>query len=109
MTTDEQRAAWRRVTEAATPGPWYNGPDDLIGGFCVGTEDSPPSRWTAARLIADFPRQEDAAFIAAARNALPALLADADTLARVRTELKAGLEGEPLAAMGRVLKLIGGV
>ena len=53
--------------------PWFAHENDLIGGWCVMGEDKPPSESHAD--VADFTSPNEATFIAAARNALPRLLA----------------------------------
>lgn len=56
------------AAQAATDGPWFATPDDLVGGWCVRTVDAPPSTGRG-RTVADFMRREDALLCAAARNA----------------------------------------
>jgi hypothetical protein len=69
---------------AATDGPWYTQPNDLIGGWCVRIKDTPPSEGPGE--VASFTRKEDAAFIAAARVDLPALVAEIEQLrAKIKT------------------------
>ncbi len=75
------RAALRRLANAATPGPWRVDRNaaacDEVNGCDV---DGPPPPLLDRRT---FGRYEDAAFIAAARDALPALL---DALAAAEAE-----------------------
>jgi len=54
--TAEQMAEWRRLTEAASPPPWV------------------------ADFLPEFDRWENQVFIAAARTAMPALLAECERL-----------------------------
>lgn len=69
---------------AATDGPWYAHADDLIGGWCVRTVDTPPSEGPGE--VASFIREEDAALIAHARADLPALVAEIEQLrAKIKT------------------------
>lgn len=63
MIPKEQLAAWRAVTAAATGGPWSN----RIG---IGPCD----------YIVKAERSDDAAFIAASRTAVPALLDEVERL-----------------------------
>lgn len=82
--TPEQRQQWRALADGATEGPWeaardrdnwivgdlWNGLNGMVGGFAAG----------------GGPQAEaDAAFIAAAREAVPALLADLEA-AEARAE-----------------------
>lgn len=70
----------QELTDKATPLPWYANVDDLVGGWCVQNVDLPASQVNRettphARYIADFVMTEDdAAFIAAARSLVPALV-----------------------------------
>jgi len=68
----------------ATAGPWYMQPNDLIGGWCVRTVDTPPSEGPGE--VASFIREEDAVFMAHARVDLPALVAEIEQL---RAKIKA--------------------
>jgi hypothetical protein len=63
---------------AATPGPWFGHADDLIGGWCVRTVDTPPSEGPGE--VASFIREEDADLIANAPTDLAALIAEVDWL-----------------------------
>lgn len=85
MIAQKQLDKWRRLADAATPGEWwldfrqvFNGEVPYIN-VCVTTD---------AADIAGLGEQEecqaDAAFIAAAREAVPALL---DEVERLRAEL----------------------
>lgn len=76
--TPEQMGEWKRLCEAATPGPWeakdYGSEAELVcgrGGLYAYWIDP----------MGDF-RAEDARFIAASRTALPALLAEVERLER---------------------------
>lgn len=51
----------------STPGPWYAMRDDTIGGWCVRTTPDPPSS-DKGRYVASFVTEEDARFIAEARE-----------------------------------------
>lgn len=86
MTTAEQRAAWTKLAEAATKGPWevwtsnsfrrITGPSRVDGGVLSGTvqrSDGQPD-------LCGEKRDDDLAFIVAAREAVPALLADVEAL-----------------------------
>ena len=84
MTTDIDLDAIRRLTEAATPAPWTAHPDGLVWPERIGDPVS------GSVLV------EDAEFIAAARSAVPALLAEVrrmraewDRLVNERAELLA--------------------
>jgi len=80
--TDEQREELGRLEKAATPGPWESGgstptPGEVWiweqTGHHPGDPDAPDTRIACCGA-------PDAALIAAARNALPALLAEVDAL-----------------------------
>lgn len=62
--TPDRLAELKRLCEAATPGPWEANMDQV---WCDG--------W-----LADVHRDENAAFIAAARTALPGLIAEVERL-----------------------------
>lgn len=75
-------AELRRLAEAATPGPWWNGIDDLEGIVAPQNPGGnvvciPPKRNMYSSLEA-WP--DNAAYIAAACNAVPALLNEIDAL-----------------------------
>ena len=72
---------------AATDGPWYAHADDLIGGWCIRTVDTPPSEGPGE--VASFIRKEDAALIAHARADLPALVAEVEHLRATVSFLRA--------------------
>jgi len=98
--SDADRARWRALAEAATPGPWW--PDHR----CVGVGSDDPSQgeaaglgwevlrdrgtreraWPEPSLRGTFARGWDAHFVAEARTALPALLDEND---RLRATLEA--------------------
>lgn len=77
---------------AATPGPWYAHADDLIGGWCVRTVETPPSEGPGE--VASFIREEDARLIAHARVDLEALVAEVEQL-RAKTRTLNALLGVP--------------
>lgn len=47
---------------------WYAKPNDLIGGWCVGTDELPPSKASVAPLVADFISEAVARHVAALHN-----------------------------------------
>ena len=77
--TDDELKELRRLADAATPGPWYAGHSYEQGdpGTYVGQEND----WRIIVCDDQEPRVEDAAFIAAAREAIPKLL---DEIKRLR-------------------------
>ena len=89
MTTQEQRAEWSALEQAATPGEWFaeRVPFKDTDAACIDN--------TERRIITLYPplenRHADAAFIAAARTAVPQLLADVDALQAERDALAAEL------------------
>jgi hypothetical protein len=82
MITDEQRAGWQRLCDAATEGPWRNnhftkdeeGPasNSVVSGLLVVVK----SWGFELELLSPKQHKANADFIAAAREALPALLAE---------------------------------
>lgn len=84
MTAEELTAIKARLA-AATAGPWYLQPNDLIGGWCVRSVNSPPSEDPGT--VADFILEQDAAFIAAARRDVEQLIAEVEYL-RAQTQRK---------------------
>lgn len=78
--TPEQLAAWRALTDAATPGEWAQRADRPRFVF---VECSP-----AALVAAEAGVEADAAFIAAARTAMPRLLALAEEHEALRREVE---------------------
>jgi hypothetical protein len=60
-----QLAVERKVAKEAKPGPWFVRKNDLIGGWCVLTEDAPPSSLAGRdSYVADFTGELAAAHIA---------------------------------------------
>lgn len=81
MTAEERKAACE-ACEQATPGPW--GLEDEVNAHCMvtrGLDASGAFVYIADTAYSD--NEADARFIALARTALPAALADAERLARV--------------------------
>ena len=74
MITDEQLQEWQAVTDAATPEPWEEVAEN--GAWWMATVSD---EINAPYIIADTTEMAggDAAFIIAARVAMPALLAEA--------------------------------
>ncbi len=70
--TDEQLQEWQAATDAATPGPWS---DDGEGIYSDATGEMIGDTWGPDAY-------ENAAFIIAARTAMPALLAEAAKVRR---------------------------
>jgi hypothetical protein len=104
MSTAEQRQEWARLAEAATTAPWtveageYSGKDWLIGIVAVhlgGSMDGQSYAVTTDHVHAselDGDARTDAAFIAASRAAVPALLADVDRLTGDNAALSEALD-----------------
>lgn len=60
----------RDLAQAATPGPWFNCLNDLIGGRMISTVDQPASQLSTRRdggavVVADFLLDKDAVYISA--------------------------------------------
>jgi hypothetical protein len=68
--TDEQLQEWQRLADEATPGPWEN--------WTIEDDGNRQDEWSAVGPVhADMQGAvKDAAFIAAARTAVPALVAE---------------------------------
>ena len=125
--TDAEAAEWAALAERATEGPWVVDSDGSIGapmaGFVCGEDGHPrldcSECGTRVCHTSVMPGEPDAAFIAAARTAVPRLLADRERLtaenARMRqvAELRVGtwrdtaarLEGERDRARGTAATL----
>jgi hypothetical protein len=87
MITDEQLAQWRALVDAATPGPWSEREDSEAPAWRVIWSDD-YSGLDVARVVPWMTHVEfNAAFIAAAREAVPALLDEVERLRRVETQL----------------------
>ena len=65
----------RALEAAATPGPWHGGGDGAL------SRDQTINGRTSCSPVASFGSTPDAHFVAAARNALPALLDVAEAIA----------------------------
>jgi hypothetical protein len=65
----------RERAEAATPGPYYVQPNDLIGGFMVRDEAEPPSTGHG-RDVGDFMTVDDCRHIASWHPAVALAVAD---------------------------------
>ena len=76
--TAEQLAEWRRLAEAASPGPW-NGDDEWASGYIVAENGDD---------VADGVLVRNIPFIVAARDAVPALV---DEVERLRAELESAV------------------
>jgi len=125
--SDEEAAEWERLAAGATEGPWVVDQDGSIGapmaGLVCGEAGHPrpdcSECGTRVCHTSVMPGEPDAAFIAAARTAVPRLLADREWLmaenARMRqvAELRVGtwrdtaarLEGERDRARGTAATL----
>lgn len=68
--TQDELDRWEALANAATPGPWVLVDRDILGGY----EVHAPDDWTVFGY--NGPERTDAAFIAAARDAVPALIAE---------------------------------
>ena len=64
--TDINIAELRAIAKAATPGAWFAKANDLIGGWCVGTCEEPPSECAdfGSSNVADFANEADATYFA---------------------------------------------
>jgi len=83
--TPEQLAEWKRLADAATEGPWASveiSPEDKEWGACEITAGD----GYVSTMICGV---DNAAFIAASRNAVPALIAEVERLTAEREDLKA--------------------
>lgn len=91
--TVEQLAEWDRLASEATSGPWTDG--EGFGYFCVSTQGE--ACFGSCGCCVEPMSQLDAAFIAAARTAVPALIARVRELEWELATLK------DAASQGRVL------
>lgn len=77
--TDDEIATLKRLERAATPGPWETAPMETTDNFNVISPDGYDDPWYICQcdsFAADASSENNAALIAAARNALPKLLAE---------------------------------
>ena len=89
--SDARVAELRALSEAATPGPWWHS----AGGTWIGTQaknTGDPGIFIARDGIHPRRAKSNCAFITAARNALPALLADLADARQECARLRAALE-----------------
>lgn len=84
---------------AATPGPWFARPNDLIGGWCVRIVDTLPSEGPGE--VADFIREEDARFIAHALQDIEVLLAEVEYLRGERDAVVTWLQELSASSLNR--------
>jgi len=87
MSTEQQRQQWQELAAAATPGDWQFGGYHDLDDYDVHVFDG-----DNVTYIAQSCYDIDAYFIAAARAAVPQLLADVDALQAERDALAAELE-----------------
>ncbi len=95
--TDAEAAEWARLADAATEGPWVVDQDGSIGAPMAGLvcgEDGHPRPdcsecGTRVCHINVMPGEPDAAFIVAARTAVPRLLAEREALTTDLAEARA--------------------
>lgn len=73
MITAEQLAEWKKITEAATEGPWTY--DTCYGVAFISAAKNKPIAHAVDYLVPD-----NATFIATARTAMPLLLAEVERL-----------------------------
>lgn len=86
MSTEQQRQQWQELAAAATPGDWQFGGYHDLDDYDVHVFDG-----DNVTYIAQSCYDIDAYFIAAARAAVPQLLADVDALQAERDALAAEL------------------
>lgn len=95
MTTQEQRAEWSALAQAATSGAWKPRISELTTDHEVTVYDADYDCTGVVAVCNSGLRYDDnepnAAFIAAARTAVPALLADVDALTAENANAKAAL------------------
>jgi len=106
--TKNERQEWQRLADAATPGPWRAGREDMVtyhgiygSSFKAVYWDDPeaemhmghtlPGLISEAYDAGEVDCRDNAGFIAAARTAVPSLLAALDTLEAERDQARAGL------------------
>lgn len=98
MSTADERAIWKALAEGATGGPW-EAAQGASGGWWV----EQPNTATICDVDCDYSGHPgaDAEFIAAARTAVPALLADVERLERELAKERARHELHGLLAEER--------
>lgn len=89
MITDDQIKTWGELVAAATTGPWE--PCGANGGRCIcGLVWANPHVPLQGEDMEPSPTADDAAFICAARVAVPALVTEVERLRDENTKLRAG-------------------
>jgi hypothetical protein len=98
MITDEQIAEWKRLADAATSGPWKHDDsysDRVCNGLCgdqfeysEGSLTGLIERHGNCSTVSNVEERRDVAFIAAARTAVPALIAEVELLRHEVSVLK---------------------
>jgi len=92
MTTQEQRQQWSALAQAATPGEWKPRISELTTDHEVTVYDADYDCTGVVAVCNSGLRYDDnepnARFIAAARTAVPQLLADVDALTQERDEAR---------------------
>jgi hypothetical protein len=110
-TTEEQRAMWGRLSDAATPGPWQAKEEFECGVPDIVTTE--PRQWlatVASKNVGSEDARANAELIASYREAVPLLLQDIATLSHALTEQTAArekAEQERDAAMKLAEKSVG--
>ena len=117
--TKEQRQEWQRLADAATPGPWRAGCEDMVNyhgiygsPFKAVYWDDPeaemhmghtlPGLISEAYDAGEVDCRDNAGFIAAARTAVPSLLAAVDTLEADRNINLADFANECVAELAHL-------
>lgn len=98
--TNEQAQEWRELAEAATPGPWEPGVLSIPRDSVISVSEN---RYVCSVGNGGY-WQQDAAFIAAARTAVPALLTERDALAAEVQQLRAQLDAVPVTSIKKVFR-----
>ena len=90
--TDAEAAEWAALAERATEGPWVVDSDGSIGapmaGFVCGEDGHPRLDCPDCGLRVGGSNSDDTAFIAAARTAVPRLLAEREALRAALAEAR---------------------
>lgn len=86
---EETLARWERLTHAASVGPWEVEPEGFIGGIYVEPTIHANGKTIASVRVGLKRTNANSAFIAAAREAMPLLLAE---VRRLRAALYQGGE-----------------
>lgn len=103
--TDEQLAEWERLAAAATPGPWEAIPTVDADFATIKTRGK--LGWMQYHEYDPGIDATDAAFVAAAREAVPALVAEVRRLREALRAVERVVDGDGDASRAAIADIVG--